>query len=91
MPKRTGSNGQVERSGRGDEEEDAPLLPPCRSMLAAGFLPSVFTRVEITAACLVLFPSSMHHAHRHIFSFKSAPELALLVYHHRRENESTER
>lgn len=25
------------------------------------------------------------------FSFKSAPELALLVYHHRRENESTER
>lgn len=91
MPKRSGSNGQVEGSGRGDEEEDAPLLPPCCSMLAAGFLPSVFTRVEITAACLVLFPSSMHHAHRHIFSFKSAPELALLVYHHRRENESTER
>lgn len=49
-----------ERGGGEDEEEDAPLLPPCCSMLAAGFLSSVFTRVEITAACLVLGVPKFH-------------------------------
>lgn len=33
---------------------------PCCSMLAAGFLPSVFTCVEITAACLVLSVPKFH-------------------------------
>lgn len=44
----------------GDEEEDAPLLTPCCSMLAAGFLSSLFTRVETMAACLVLSVPKFH-------------------------------